>query len=78
MTDSLAIDLILQIMARVMGTDAALVRMQLVSGTHAISTALFACLRPGDCMLAVAGRHASLLPCLLCRLELFSRSSSEE
>ena len=48
----------LQIMADVMGAEAGLVRMQLVSGTHAIATALFACLRPGDTMLAVAGRCA--------------------
>ncbi len=31
-------------------------RIQFVSGTHAISTALFAVLRPGDEMIAVAGR----------------------
>ncbi len=47
-----------QVMAEVMGAEAALVRCQLVSGTHAISTALFACLRPGDRLLAVAGRCA--------------------
>lgn len=45
-----------QVMAEVMGAEAALVRCQLVSGTHAIATALFACLRPGDRLLAVAGR----------------------
>lgn len=61
-------------MASVMGTEAAVLRMQFVSGTHAIATALFACLRPGDCLLAVAGRYgphsldASILlsPCLRC------------
>ena len=41
-----------------MGAEAALVRIQLVSGTHAIATALAAVLRPGDELLAVAGRHA--------------------
>ncbi len=46
----------MQVMAKVMGTEAAIVRSQFVSGTHAISTALFACLRPGDCLVAVAGR----------------------
>lgn len=45
-----------QVMAEVMGAEEALVRCQLVSGTHAIATALFACLRPGDRLLAVAGR----------------------
>lgn len=43
-------------MAEVMGAEAALVRTQLVSGTHAIATALFAVLRPGDELLAVAGK----------------------
>lgn len=45
-----------QIMASIMGTEKALVRMQFVSGTHAIASALFACLRPGDQLIAVAGR----------------------
>ncbi|BDA45460.1 Uncharacterized protein YnbB [Coccomyxa sp. Obi] len=44
------------IMAEVMGAEAAIVRVQFVSGTHAISTALFAALRPGDELLAVAGK----------------------
>ena len=47
-----------QVMAEVMGAEAALVRVQLVSGTHAIATALAAVLRPGDELLAVAGRRA--------------------
>lgn len=34
--------------ASVFGTEDALVRPQMISGTHALSTALFACLRPGD------------------------------
>jgi len=42
-----------------MGAEAALVRLQLVSGTHAIATALAAVLRPGDELLAVAGRQCS-------------------
>ena len=45
-----------QVMARVMGAEAAIVRSQFVSGTHAIATALFSVLRPGDTILAVAGR----------------------
>ena len=44
-----------QVMAEVMGAQAAAVRIQYVSGTHAISSALYACLRPGDELLAVAG-----------------------
>lgn len=34
-----------QIMAEVMGAEAAIVRIQFVSGTHAIATALFSVLR---------------------------------
>ncbi|AFY85108.1 aminotransferase class I/II-fold pyridoxal phosphate-dependent enzyme [Oscillatoria acuminata] len=44
-----------QIFAEVMGAQAATVRVQFVSGTHAIACALFGVLRPGDEMLAVAG-----------------------
>ncbi len=44
-----------QVYAEVMGAEAALVRVQLVSGTHAIAAALYGVLRPGDEMLAVAG-----------------------
>src|SRR4028119_578448 len=41
--------------AEVVGAEAAAVRVQFVSGTHAIACALFGVLRPGDEMLAVAG-----------------------
>ena len=44
-----------EIFAEVMGAEAATVRVQFVSGTHAIACALFGVLRPGDEMLAVAG-----------------------
>uniref|UniRef100_A0A1D2A625 Uncharacterized protein n=1 Tax=Auxenochlorella protothecoides TaxID=3075 RepID=A0A1D2A625_AUXPR len=44
-----------QIMADVMGMEAAAVRIQFVSGTHAIACALFGVLRPGDELLSVAG-----------------------
>lgn len=44
-----------EVFAEVMGAEAAAVRVQFVSGTHAITCALFGCLRPGDEMLAVAG-----------------------
>ncbi|PSP17908.1 MAG: aluminum resistance family protein [Cyanobacteria bacterium QS_8_64_29] len=43
------------IFARVVGAEAALVRGHFVSGTHAITCALFGVLRPGDEILAVAG-----------------------
>jgi cystathionine beta-lyase family protein involved in aluminum resistance len=43
------------VFADLMGAEAAAVRVQFVSGTHAIACALFGVLRPGDEMLAVAG-----------------------
>ncbi|HLR42336.1 MAG TPA: aminotransferase class I/II-fold pyridoxal phosphate-dependent enzyme [Pseudogracilibacillus sp.] len=43
------------IYARVFGGEDALVRPQLVSGTHAIATALYAMLRPGDELLYITG-----------------------
>lgn len=45
-----------QIWADVFGTEAALVRHNLVSGTHALAVGLFGLLRPGDIMLSVTGR----------------------
>lgn len=45
-----------QVLAEVLGAEAALGRIQFVSGTHAIATALYSVLRPGDELLAVAGR----------------------
>ncbi|MCL2045528.1 MAG: methionine gamma-lyase family protein [Oscillospiraceae bacterium] len=43
------------VFADVMGTETAIVRVGFVSGTHAISCALFAALRPGDTLLSVTG-----------------------
>lgn len=42
--------------SEVFGTGASLVRQNFVNGTHAISTALFGLLRPGDTLLAVTGK----------------------
>ena len=42
--------------AQIMGAQAAAVRVQLVSGTHAIACGLFGVLRPGDEMLSVTGK----------------------
>ncbi|MEA5501222.1 MAG: methionine gamma-lyase family protein [Limnoraphis robusta] len=44
-----------RVFAEIMGAEAAAVRVQFVSGTHAIACALFGVLRPGDEILAVAG-----------------------
>jgi len=45
-----------RVFARVLQAEAAAVRLQFVSGTHAIAAALFGVLRPGDRLLAVTGR----------------------
>ncbi|KAF3651060.1 putative receptor-like protein kinase THESEUS 1-like, partial [Capsicum annuum] len=44
-----------QAFAEIVGAESAIVRAQFFSGTHAITCALFAFLRPGDELLAVAG-----------------------
>jgi len=53
--DDLGRETLDKVFAAVMGAEAAVVRVQFVSGTHAIACALFGVLRPGDEMLAVAG-----------------------
>ena len=45
-----------RVFARVLGAEAAAVRLQFVSGTHAIAAALFGVLRPGERMLSITGR----------------------
>lgn len=46
-------EIIDKVYAEVLGSDAAMVRSQFFSGTHAIVTALFGVLRPGDTLLSV-------------------------
>ncbi len=53
--DDLGRQVLDQVFAEVMGAEAAAVRVQFVSGTHAIACALFGVLRPGDELLAVVG-----------------------
>ena len=53
--DDLGRETLDQVLAEIMQAEAAMVRIQFVSGTHAIACALFGVLRPGDEMLAVAG-----------------------
>ena len=48
-------DKIEQIYAEVFGAEDALVRAQLISGTHALAVTLFGLLRPGDTMLSISG-----------------------
>ncbi len=43
------------VFAQILGTEDALVRHNFVNGTHAISTALYGILRPGDLLLSVTG-----------------------
>lgn len=43
------------VFAQILGAEDALVRHNFVNGTHAITTALFGLLRPGDLMLSVTG-----------------------
>ena len=45
-----------EIWAEVMGAEAAFVRQQIVSGTHALTIGLFGLLRPGDILYSVAGK----------------------
>ncbi|MDJ0532522.1 MAG: methionine gamma-lyase family protein [Xenococcaceae cyanobacterium MO_207.B15] len=53
--DDLGRETLDRVFADIMGAEAAAVRVQFVSGTHAIACALFGVLRPGDEMLAVVG-----------------------
>lgn len=48
-------DKIENIFAYILDTEDALVRTQIISGSHAISTALFAILRPNDTLLTISG-----------------------
>ena len=49
-------DVIEKVFAEVLGSEDALVRSQFISGSHALTVALFAFLRPGDVMLSITGK----------------------
>lgn len=53
--DDLGRDTLENIFADVFGCEDALVRSQFISGSHALTVALFAFLRPGDLMLSITG-----------------------
>ncbi|BCA85101.1 hypothetical protein EsVE80_06240 [Enterococcus saigonensis] len=53
--DDMGRDALEAVYAETFGAEAALVRPQIVSGTHAIATALFGVLRPGDELLYITG-----------------------
>ncbi|GGE63252.1 aminotransferase class I/II-fold pyridoxal phosphate-dependent enzyme [Priestia taiwanensis] len=54
--DDIGRDTLEKIYAEVFGGEAGLVRPQIISGTHAISTALFGILRPGDELVYITGK----------------------
>lgn len=54
--DDIGRDTLEKIYADVLGGEAGLVRPQIISGTHAISIALFGVLRPGDELLYITGK----------------------
>lgn len=54
--DDVGRDTLDKIYADVFGTESALVRHNIVSGTHALSACFFGLLRPGDTLLAVTGK----------------------
>lgn len=54
--DDLGRETLDKVFAQIMQAESALVRVQFVSGTHAIACSLYGVLRPGDEMLAVAGK----------------------
>ena len=54
--DDIGRECVENIFAEVLGGQDALVRTQIVSGTHALTVALFAALRPGDTLLSISGR----------------------
>lgn len=53
--DDLGRDTLDKIYAEIFGTESALVRISFVNGTHALTSAMFALVKPGDTILAVTG-----------------------
>ena len=58
-------DTIEKVFADVLNAEDSLVRTQFISGTHAITVALFACLRPGDTMLSICGKPYDTLDSII-------------
>lgn len=63
--DDIGRDTIEKVFAEVLGAEDSLVRTQFISGTHAITVALFACLRPGDTMLSICGKPYDTLDSII-------------
>ena len=53
--DDIGRDNLCRVFAEIVGAESSLVSPHILSGTHALSTALFGILRPGDLMVSVAG-----------------------
>lgn len=51
--------------ADIFNTESALVRPQLMSGTHALTVAMFGNLRPGDELLSISGKPYDTLECVI-------------
>lgn len=58
-------DTIEKVFAEVLDAEDALVRTQFISGTHALTVALFAMLRPGDTMLSICGKPYDTLDSII-------------
>ncbi len=67
-----------EIYAKIFNTEDALVRSQLISGTHALAVTLFGLLRPGDTMLSISGAPYDTLQTIIGISKEQSRSSLKE
>ena len=67
-----------EIYANIFNTEDALVRCQLISGTHALAVTLFGLLRPGDTMLSITGAPYDTLQTIIGISNEKSKSSLKE
>ena len=63
--DDIGRDTIEKVFANVLNAEDSLVRTQFISGTHALTVALFALLRPGDTMLSICGKPYDTLDSII-------------
>ena len=63
--DDMGRDKIERVFAEVLGGEEALVRPQLISGTHALTVCFFGLLRPGDTLLSINGKPYDTLDCVI-------------
>lgn len=67
-----------EIYAQIFNTEDALVRAQLISGTHALAVTLFGLLRPGETMLSISGAPYDTLQTIIGISKEQSKSSLKE